>query len=69
MIRSIEEFYKEHNVNPPTMSAIVLKGTIRGEFPALELVLLPRSIKAFWLRHSAAVEYFFLHPGLSFAYV
>ena len=69
MMHSIEKYRKKGNVGLPTAFATALRGRICDVFPALELVLLPNSIKLFSPYHGAAIAFFFLRHGVSIAYI
>ena len=69
MMRSIENYCKKRNVGTPTAFATALRGRICDVFPALELVLLPNSMKSFSPYYDAAIAFFFLRPGVSMAYI
>jgi hypothetical protein len=64
MVLSIEEFHKEHVDDLP---AFVMH--LRAMFPALELVLLPKSLEIKSDYYNATVGFLFMRPGVSIAYV
>ena len=68
MVRSIETCGKHVNRPIGTARYLELLIPVRELFPALELVLLPKSLEIKSDYYNATVGFFFLRPGVSIAY-
>ena len=68
MVRSIKRYHKGY-VNSTTAFATRLKGLVCDAFPALELVLLPKSLEIESGYYNEAIGFFFTRAGVLIAYV